>query len=275
MDSGVASELNLKQVANLLDVHYMAAYRYVRSGRLPARRVGTAWVVDADDVAALLTPSATGDESDLVRRLRDRLIEADEPGAWLVVESALVAGWEPESVLVDLVARAVYATDDPSDLASSRLAVVSGTRMSALLTARFRRRGRTRGSVVVGAPAGESHGFGLTVIADVLRLRNFTVLDLGTDVPAAVFVAAAERADRLTAVCVGVTHASHLDDARDVVTTLKSRLETTTVLAGGQAVASPEIAELSGADGWAADARGLAELIEGLVPKPTRQPVTA
>ena len=42
--------LNLKQVAQRLGVHYMTAYRYVRQGRLPARREGTAWVVDRADV---------------------------------------------------------------------------------------------------------------------------------------------------------------------------------------------------------------------------------
>src|SRR6478736_4594242 len=37
--------LNLKEVAAALGVHYMTAYRYVRTGRLDAEKVGTAWVV--------------------------------------------------------------------------------------------------------------------------------------------------------------------------------------------------------------------------------------
>ncbi|HLU43332.1 MAG TPA: helix-turn-helix domain-containing protein, partial [Microthrixaceae bacterium] len=44
--------LNLKQVAQRLGVHYMTAYRYVRTGRLPARREGNVWLVEGADLAA-------------------------------------------------------------------------------------------------------------------------------------------------------------------------------------------------------------------------------
>jgi len=44
------TELNIKQVAAELGVHYMTAYRYVRTGRLAARKVGTGWVVRAADL---------------------------------------------------------------------------------------------------------------------------------------------------------------------------------------------------------------------------------
>jgi hypothetical protein len=33
-------------VARLLDLHYMTVYRYVRHGRLPARREGPIWLVE-------------------------------------------------------------------------------------------------------------------------------------------------------------------------------------------------------------------------------------
>ena len=37
--------LTLLQVADKLGVHYMTVYRYVRTGRLPATRVGGIWQV--------------------------------------------------------------------------------------------------------------------------------------------------------------------------------------------------------------------------------------
>ena len=43
--------LTLPQVADKLGVHYMTAYRYVRTGRLPATRVKGAWQVDPADLA--------------------------------------------------------------------------------------------------------------------------------------------------------------------------------------------------------------------------------
>ena len=52
MGAASTGDFNLKQVAASLGVHYVTAYRYVRTGRLPARRVGTGWVVDPEDLAA-------------------------------------------------------------------------------------------------------------------------------------------------------------------------------------------------------------------------------
>ena len=38
-------ELTLQEAADLLGVHYMTAYRYVRTGRLAATRINGKWVV--------------------------------------------------------------------------------------------------------------------------------------------------------------------------------------------------------------------------------------
>src|ERR1700691_111663 len=89
--------LNLKQAAAALDVHYMTAYRYVRTGRLPARRVGTGWVVGHDDLAAFVTergqPASTmgqaGPGADWRERLRGTLVVGDETAAWRILEQAL------------------------------------------------------------------------------------------------------------------------------------------------------------------------------------------
>ena len=44
--------LTLQQAADKLGVHYMTVYRYVRTGKLPATRVGGGWQVDPDDLAS-------------------------------------------------------------------------------------------------------------------------------------------------------------------------------------------------------------------------------
>jgi excisionase family DNA binding protein len=45
-----AGLLGLREAADRLGVHYMTAYRYVRTGRLPATRIGAQWWVDPDAV---------------------------------------------------------------------------------------------------------------------------------------------------------------------------------------------------------------------------------
>ena len=42
----LAEPISLQEAASRLGVHYMTAYRYVRTGRLPARRDGAQWFVD-------------------------------------------------------------------------------------------------------------------------------------------------------------------------------------------------------------------------------------
>src|SRR5690606_26501257 len=127
------------QAADRLGVHYMTAYRYVRTGRLPADRRGGRWSVAATDVAELARHRATaggttasgspaepaahapappdddaaasgsarsgGDGAARYRaRLLERLLAGDEPGAWHVVESALVARIRPDRAHLDLLA---------------------------------------------------------------------------------------------------------------------------------------------------------------------------
>ena len=46
--------VTLTEAAALLGVHYMTAYRYVRTGRLPAIKDGAEWRVRAADVSDLM-----------------------------------------------------------------------------------------------------------------------------------------------------------------------------------------------------------------------------
>ena len=46
-------EITLQEVAERLNVHYMTAYRYVRTGRLAARREGGHYQVSAAEVEKL------------------------------------------------------------------------------------------------------------------------------------------------------------------------------------------------------------------------------
>src|SRR5690348_3146829 len=100
-------ELSIHEAADRLGVHYMTAYRYIRSGRLPAQHRGGAWAVRASDVDAVLS-GVTGGAAAPGRgrvnwagqraRLLDRLVEGDEQGAWTVVEHALSGGAEPADI---------------------------------------------------------------------------------------------------------------------------------------------------------------------------------
>lgn len=214
-------------------------------------------------------PSERGGRVDWAERLGDRFLAGDEPGAWSVVERALVAGVSPQECYLDLVMGALGRISEAGaagalGVADSYVATATATRIVARLGARFRRPGRSRGTIVLGAPRGEQHSLPIAIVADLVRLAGFTVLELGADVPAEAFVAAATRVDNLLAVGVGVTRVDVLGEAAEVLAVLRAALPDMPVLIGGQAVRNPELAQLTGATGWAAGGAELVAEVEAL-----------
>jgi methanogenic corrinoid protein MtbC1 len=267
---GAAEALNLKQVAQRLGVHYMTAYRYVRTGQLRATREGPIWNVDPAVLSAFEQQRAEAADAgprpvDWVARLTDRLVVGDEAGAWNLVEHALVAGWSPDQAILGLIEPAVVAVQPAHGPAAGHLAATTATRTAAVLAGRFRTRGRRRGTIVLGAPAGESHSLGLALLADVLRIRGLAVLELGGHATPEAFLDAATGADRLVAVAIGVTDRERLWEAREVVVAVRAALPATAILLGGPAVADAAVAELAGADGWEPDLGAVAALVERLL----------
>ena len=102
--------ITLYEAAERLGVHYMTVYRYVRTGRLPGRKVGAEWRVDPADLAVLVRPAPMAptapDPGEAPRRRRidyggrlvDRLVAGDERGSWSIVRSALSSGLDPDDV---------------------------------------------------------------------------------------------------------------------------------------------------------------------------------
>jgi excisionase family DNA binding protein len=85
--------VSLHEAAERLGVHYMTAYRYVRTGRLPAERDGSHWLVDPielERLAAQPSPRPRGHaRAGAPARLAARLVAGDEAGPWSIVESTL------------------------------------------------------------------------------------------------------------------------------------------------------------------------------------------
>ncbi len=314
--------LTLYEAAEQLGVHYMTVYRYVRTGRLPGRKVGAEWRIEPRDLAAFVsrpstperpgsgpgpmtgrigpgvgvgshgsTPeppsrsaggSADGSSSDSVsgstgapatdrvgrmapsrrrvdysRRLVGRLVAGDERGSWTIVQSALSAGLDPDDVYLEVLAPALTTigerwAEGEVSVGQEHQASVVVLRLIGRLGPLFTRRGRTRGTVVLGAPAGDHHSLPSALFADLLRGLGIGVVDLGADTPTASFVDAAGRGERLLAVAVSVTTPDNDASVVDTVTQLREVIDVP-VLVGGGAVRSEEHAAALGSDEYAPD----------------------
>ena len=272
-DSGGSDMVGLGEAADRLGVHYMTVYRYLRTGRLPAVKVAGEWRVRAADVEQLRSPgaAATGRGSRrswAMGRMLDRLVAGDEVGAWNVVESALASGAEPAEVHLELLAPALrtigerWAAGSVSVGDEHRASVVA-RRVLSRLGPRFLRRGRKRGTVVLGAVAGERHEIPGAIVADQLRGAGFDVVDLGADTPATSFVTAAERVAPVC-VLVSVTGSGHQAAVAETVAALRSGARCP-VLVGGAAVPDEQTAQRLGSDRWTGrDARHVVAVVEEL-----------
>ena len=213
-------QLTLNDVADRLGVHYMTAYKYVRTGKLPATKVGGGWQVSEGDLTAFTSRPATttsGERVDWSARLGDRLIAGDEPGSWSVIEAAMASGIEPASIYVDVLAPALAAIGaawaiGEVTIAEEHRATTVTNRLIGRLGPRFHRPGRTRGTIVIGAVAGDQHAVPIAIAADLLRGNGFSVIDLGANCPVESFLDAGTSADRLLAIGISAS-ASGVDDA--------------------------------------------------------------
>ena len=169
-------DLTLADAAAEAGLHYMTLYRYVRTGRLPATRHGREWRIARSDVDALTNPAEAprarrSGTAALRRRLEDRMLAGDEAGAWRIVEDALAAGTEPATIHLRLLVPALadigerWASGELRVADEHRASVVAG-RLVGRLGPRLRTRGARRGSVVVGAVAGDTHALPTAIAAD-------------------------------------------------------------------------------------------------------------
>ena len=255
--------ITLAEAAERLGGHYMTAYRYVRTGRLRAERDGVQWAVDPADLPAVRRAGAARSprgsigsvRSTAPARLAARMVAGDEAGAWTLVESVLAAGVDPAEVYVDVLAPALRDIGEGWEsgrftVADEHRATAVAQRLVGRLGPMMARRGRKRGTVVVGAPAGELHALPCSIVADLLRGAGFDVVDLGADTPSESFVHAAAGASRLVAIVVGTTTGGRDKEVRAVIRALRRAGADVPVLVGGAAISDEPTALALGADGW-------------------------
>jgi excisionase family DNA binding protein len=271
--------VSLHEAARRLKVHYMTAYRYVRSGRLPAHQADGEWQVLVSDVEAFsaarkqrskpATPAKRGSRAaaDWVGRFETCLIAGDEVGAENLLDDALASGHDLFSLYLEVVSPALVSIGErwhrgELQIHEEHRASNIVARLFARVSARFAHRGPSRGTVVIGGPTGERHGLAITMVADLLRSRGWNVSDIGTDVPASAFAQAVNGVDQLRAVCIGVTLRESLTTARETVAAVKAVIShDVKVFAGGAAVESDDVARSLGADARASDPRALLALL--------------
>lgn len=250
-------QLTLHEVAEELDLHYMTIYRYVRLGYLPAHKEGGSWQVLRTDLdhlksAPAITPGRGKSTSPWDQRLLQRVLDADQAGAWKVIEAAQSSGMPVKGVYAKMVIPALLQIGESWSkgeitIAQEHAATQVVTRLVSRLSAQIARRGVSKGLVVMGTPATELHTLPVMIAADLIRLEGFEVLDLGSNLPADSFAEIAARQQRLVAVGISVTSPGQADAVKETVLALRQAVDAP-ILLGGAAIDGDQHARLLGAD---------------------------
>ena len=266
----VDTDISLHDVAEALHVHYMTAYRYVREGLLPAHKVGRSWCVSKSDLVQFqkgnglcaVAEDGKRKQAPWGERLEARLIEGDERGALEVFEAVLRAGHDLEYLYLSVLSPALIAIgyrweQGELEIFVEHRASNIAMRLMSQVGSRFARRGVSKGTIIMGAPAGEEHALAIAMLADLVRSQGWDVHDLGGNMPAGSFAQAVQQSNDVVAVCVGVTVEGSIPAAKETISTVKSSCPSIPVYVGGAAIRGDDHVRVLGADHWAADVSSL------------------
>jgi excisionase family DNA binding protein len=188
-------QIDLRSAAEELGVHYQTAYRWVRTGKLPAQLVDGRYLVERSDLVTLAsrrsTPQAPPPPSAkrmtrAAERAQDALLSGDESAVRdlarrLVDEGATVIDLIQEVLVPPLV-------HIGAEWHAGRLTIWVEHRASAIVERVLGElspnpRGRRRGTVMVAAVSGDFHSLPTSMAAVALRADNWTVEHLGANMP--------------------------------------------------------------------------------------------
>ncbi|MGB9358328.1 MAG: B12-binding domain-containing protein, partial [Acidimicrobiia bacterium] len=213
-------------------------------------------------------PRTQRGEADWADRFFNRLIAADEAGAWGVLEAAFSSGMTiPDAYPAVLSPSMKRIGEEWSagniDVATEHSASEVASRIVARLGPRLARRGVRRGTIVLGSTASELHSLPLAMATDLFRAAQFETIDLGAYLPPDSFASFVAKTENLVAVGVGVTTPGLEDELGETLEALRVVTQVPIVIGGGGV--DEETALRLGADGWAATGDAAVALVETLL----------
>ncbi|MEU9192417.1 cobalamin B12-binding domain-containing protein [Streptomyces hundungensis] len=210
------------------------------------------------------------DTAPLETALWEAAFAGDEYTATGLVRQALDEGHDPESMLLDVIARVQVKVGE--EWAANRMSIaqehaataINERAVAALSLHPAARTVPDRGRITVACVDGEWHALPARLLSEVLRLRGWHVDYLGAQVPVPHLIGHLHRTGpQLVALSGSI--ATRLPAAHATITACQAA--GVPVVAGGAAFgAGGRYARLLGADAWAADARSAADRIQSSPP---------
>lgn len=267
----MSETLSLAEASERLGVHYMTAYRYVRTGRLPAEKKQGQWHVQLDDLAAFVDPETSppvARAEAVPRQLVERLLAGDENGAFQLLENSMASGAEPIEVYLDFISPALNDIgqrwmDGDITVADEHLASSTLLRIIGRLGSRIAPRGRSKGTILLAVVSNDHHGLPTALLRDVLRARGYNVVDLGADTPPESILERALATNDLIAIGLCATKTGNDDIVAVTISVLSNGIDVPIVVGGG-AFTGPEHIESLGTCIASSSSHEALEIFDGI-----------
>lgn len=187
--------MDLQRTADELGVHYQTAYRWVRTGKLPAQLVDGRYRVTRDDISAMSArrtapqappPPTANRTARAAERMHGALVNGDEGAVRSIATGLIDEGASVIDVIQHVLVPPLVRIGD--DWHAGRLTIWVEHRASAIIERLLggiapNPRGRRRGTVMVAAVQGDLHSLPSSMAAVALRADNWWVEHLGADMP--------------------------------------------------------------------------------------------
>ena len=218
-------------------------------------------------------PEAAGapsEEAPSIQRVKRAVLSGDVSGALESVGVALQEGLKPEEILNEGITSAMAEAgrlfeEKKFFIPNLLLAAEAAKACLEVLRPKLGKATRGRGTVAMATVEGDIHDVGKNIVCAVLESRGFRVVDLGKSVPVEKVLEVLPSVD-----LVGLSSlmTTTLPAMERTLKAIKARCPSMKVIVGG-GVLTAEYAASIGADGYAENAAGAAELVCSLFRRST------
>lgn len=205
----------------------------------------------------------------ITKRIQDCVISGDDEILISLITEALASGLSPKEVMDDGLTSAMDIVGpkmESGELFISEVLMCSDTMKIGIDYIKPMLEDEEKiplGKVVIGTVHGDLHDIGKNIVAMMLEISGFEVIDIGIDKPVEAFVTAC-RNQKPDIICLSALLTTTMVSMKNTVEALKEFDSSVKVIVGGAPV-SRDFAEKINADGYSDDAGGAIAVCKNLM----------
>jgi trimethylamine corrinoid protein len=219
------------------------------------------------------------DKEQLLAQLYEGILDTDPEAAATAAQAAVDGGvdaMEAIHVASDAIAKVGDLFECGELYLPSLMLAGEAMKRSMAILSRYisaEQASQSKGKVVVAAVAGDIHDIGKNLVATMLSVHGYEVIDLGVNVPPMEIIDAAQR-ERARFVALSALMTTSMPYQRDVLDLLREMgvRDRFFVIVGGGPV-TPQYARMIGADGWGISAVSAVKVCDRLLQSNEQPPV--